>query len=109
MKRKLDTLVILSPGFAANEADTACLPPMQLFVKALKEICPGLHIIVIAFQYPFFADEYGWHGVEVVSLGGSGKKRLFRLLNWIEVWILLRKINREYRVIGLLSFWLGEC
>ena len=57
MKKKLDTLVILSPGFAANEADTTCLPPMQLFVKALKEICPGLNIIVIAFQYPFFADD----------------------------------------------------
>jgi glycosyltransferase involved in cell wall biosynthesis len=102
-------LVILSPGFAANEADTTCLAPMQVFVKALKEVCPGLHVVVLAFQYPFVAAEYEWHGVEVIAIGGKSKGKLLRLRTWMEAWILLRKLNKEYQLLGLLNFWLGEC
>jgi glycosyltransferase involved in cell wall biosynthesis len=109
MDNKVDTLVILSPGFAANEADTTCIPPMQLFVKALKEICPGLNIIVLTFQYPFFAGSYDWYGVKVIAIGGKRRGKLFRGLTWIKAWRILRKLNREYNLMGLLSFWLGEC
>ena len=109
MEHKPDTLVILSPGFPASEADTACMPPQQLFVKALKEICPGLRIIVLTFHYPFSAAEYEWHGVKVIALGGKDDGRLFRLLTWFKAWITLGKINREHHVLGLLSFWFGEC
>ena len=47
-----NTLIILSPGFAANEEDTTCLPPQQVFVKALNRNFPSLQIIILAFQYP---------------------------------------------------------
>jgi len=109
MEHKPDTLVILSPGFPASEADTACMPPQQLFVKALKEICPGLRIIVLTFHYPFSAAEYEWHGVQVIALGGRDNGRLLRVLTWFKAWMRLRKINREHHVLGLLSFWFGEC
>ncbi|HEY4323698.1 MAG TPA: glycosyltransferase [Mucilaginibacter sp.] len=109
MKSKPETLVILTPGFPANEADTTCMPPQQLFVKALKETCPGLRIIVISFHYPFKTDEYYWHDIKVFALGGKDNGRLRRLLTWIKAWILLKKLNKNYRVIGLLSFWFGEC
>ncbi len=109
MEHKPDTLVILSPGFPASEADTACMPPQQLFVKALKEICPGLRIIVLTFHYPFSAAEYEWHGVKVIALGGRDNGRLKRVLTWVKAWVALRKINREHHVLGLLSFWFGEC
>lgn len=109
MKNKKPTLVILTPGFPKDKADTTCLPPQQIFVKALKEICPGLNIIVLTFQYPFFAVEYEWHGVKVISIGGRERGRIFRLITWIEAWLILRKLNKEYRLIGLLSFWFGEC
>ena len=80
MENKPETIVILSPGFPRNEADSTCMPPQQLFVKALKEICPGLNIIVLAFQYPFFAGEYQWNGVKVISLGGKNKGGFFTWL-----------------------------
>lgn len=57
-------LLILSPGFPESEADTTCLPPQQVFVRALKAEYPELHIIVLSFQYPFFAAEYDWHGMD---------------------------------------------
>ncbi len=109
MKNKRKTLVILSPGFPKNEADTACLPPQQTFVKALKEICPGLNIIVLTFQYPFFAKAYKWHGVKVISIGGKDKGQIFRLITWQKAWLILKKLHKEYDLIGLLSFWFGEC
>jgi len=109
MKNMLDTLVILSPGFPENEADTACIPPQQIFAKALKEICPGLNIIVISFQYPFVADTYQWHGINVFALGGKEKGKLHRAAVWTKAWRLMRKIRRENHVLGILSFWFGEC
>ena len=109
MENTPDTLVILSPGFPANEADSNCMPPQQLFVKALKEVCPGLNIIVVAFQYPFVTSEYQWYGVKVITIGGESRSKLFRLLTWMKAWRILRKLNKEYRLMGLLSFWFGEC
>jgi hypothetical protein len=109
MKHKRQTLVILSPGFPKDKADTACLPPQQTFVKALKEVCPGLNIIVLTFQYPFFAAEYEWHGVKVIAIGGKDRGQVFRLITWQKAWLILKKLHEEYQIVGLLSFWLGEC
>lgn len=109
MKHKRQTLVILSPGFPKDKADTACLPPQQTFVKALKEVCPGLNIIVLTFQYPFFAAEYEWHGVKVIAIGGKDRGQIFRLITWQKAWLSLKKLYEEYQIVGLLSFWLGEC
>jgi len=109
MENKPETLVILSPGFPANEGDTTCMPPMQLFTKALKDVCPGLNVIVIAFQYPHFRGEYDWNGIKVIALGGQNGGKLHRLRTWQKAWAVLRRLNRQYELMGLLSFWLGEC
>ena len=109
MKNKRQTLVILTPGFPKDRADTACLPPQQQFVKALKQICPGLYIIVISFQYPFFAAEYDWHGVKIISLGGKDRGQVFRLITWQKAWLTLKRLHQEHHILGLLSFWMGEC
>jgi glycosyltransferase involved in cell wall biosynthesis len=103
------TLVILTPGFPENEDDTTCIPPQQIFVKVLKESYPDLNIIVVTFQYPFFAGEYQWNGVKVIAIGGEGKSRSRRGLTWLRAWRQLKQLNKDYRLIGLLSFWLGEC
>jgi glycosyltransferase involved in cell wall biosynthesis len=109
MKNTLETLVILSPGFPENEADTTCMPPQYLFVKALKEICPGLNIIVLAFQYPYKTNEYLWNGIKVIAIGGKNKGGLYRLRTWLKAWFILKKLNKQNQLIGLLSFWFGEC
>lgn len=106
---KPEALVILTPGFPANGNDTTCLPPMQIFVKALKQHNPLLHIIVVSFQYPFKATRYYWHGVEVIAIAGKGRGQLFRLITWWRVWQTLKELNGGYKLVGLLSFWMGEC
>lgn len=103
------TLIILTPGFPENEEDTTCLPAQQVFVKALKKNYPNLNIIVLAFQYPFISTVYEWYGVRVISFNGGNKGKLTMPRNWFFVWKTLRQLNKENRIIGLLSFWLGEC
>jgi len=109
MSDRVKTLVILSPGFPKNEADSTCVPPQQIFVRNLKKNFPSLNIIVLAFQYPFSAAEYQWDGVTVIAFGGKNRGRIFRMRNWVRIWLCLRKLNAKYELIGLLSFWMGEC
>jgi glycosyltransferase involved in cell wall biosynthesis len=106
---KQQALVILSPGFPANEDDTACIPPQQVFVRALKKYNPQLNIIVISFQYPFKAMSYMWFGVQVIALGGKARGGPYRLLTWKNALSVLKDLNKKYEITGLLSFWLGEC
>lgn len=104
-----NTLVILTPGFPANEADSTCVPPQQIFVNALKENYPQLNIVVLSFRYPYQKGYYRWKGGEVISFGGKNKRGFSRLLLWAQVNKKLREINVQCNVIGLLSFWCGEC
>jgi hypothetical protein len=52
-----EIFIILSPGFPESEADSTCLPMQQQFVRALKEMYPGLDIVVLTFQYPYHQKE----------------------------------------------------
>jgi len=106
---KLKTLLIITPGFPKNEADTTCIPPQQVFVKALKEVNPGLNIIVLTLTYPFVTDEYEWHGIKVISFGNKNKGRLFGVAAGVKMWLTLTRLHKQYQVAGLLSFWLGKC
>lgn len=106
---KQNTLVILSPGFPENEADSTCIPAQQVFVRNLKKNFPALNIVVLAFQYPFASSGYQWHGITVFSFGGKNRRGIFRLLVWARVWLKLRKLKRQHDLVGLLSFWMGEC
>jgi len=106
---KPEALVILIPGFAANDADSTCLPSQQSFIRMLKEKYPTLNIFVLAFQYPFVPTEYDLNGARVIAFGGRGRSKLFRLLLWRKVWKKLKHINSSQHIIGLLSFWCGEC
>jgi len=102
------TLIILIPGFPANEGDSTCLPFPQAFVKHLKLLYPGLNIKVLAFQYPFFEAVYEWHAAEVHAFNGRNKGGFRRLFLWRTISRRLKKIFREEQVLGILSFWMGE-
>jgi glycosyltransferase involved in cell wall biosynthesis len=109
MNEQAKTLVILSPGFPKNEADTTCIPPQQVFVKNLKHNFPQLNIIVLAFEYPFFSIPYQWNDITVIPFGGRNRAKLFRLRNWVSIKTTLGRINKQYQLLGLLSFWMGDC
>jgi glycosyltransferase involved in cell wall biosynthesis len=109
MKTEDKVLLVLTPGFPASEEDSTCLPMQQDFVKAVKRMYPDLEIIVLAFQYPYNTSTYRWHGVTVISFNGRNKGGLQRLLLRNKISTTLGKIIKEKKIIGLLSFWYGEC
>jgi len=103
------TIVILTPGFAKDEADSTCIPTQQNFVRALKEIYPQLNIIILALDYPYFTKKYKWHNNTVISFNGRNKGGLFKLLLRRKVFSVLKEIHGSKNIIGLLSFWYAEC
>lgn len=108
MKDKQKAIVILTPGFPSSEADQNCLPALQQFVQLLQKTYPQVQVLVMAFQYPFTKKSYQWHHCLVEAFNGQGKTRLHRLLVWWQVWQALQKMQKQYEIIGLLSFWLDE-
>ena len=109
MNNSEKTLIILSPGFPENEADTTCLPLQQNLVRSIKENYPKINIIVLSFQYPYFRKSYTWFDTTVVSFNGRNKGGIPRLLLRRQIFSKLNTINANYEIIGLLSFWCGEC
>lgn len=109
MTKQEKTLVILTPGFPKDEADSTCLPMQQQLVKSLRINNPGLNITVLAFQYPYHSKKYDWFGIEVIPFNGRNKGGLQRL--WLRQRIkrVLKTINCNYSIASLLSFWYGEC
>jgi glycosyltransferase involved in cell wall biosynthesis len=109
LRETTKTLIILSPGFPANEADSTCMPFPQLFVKTIQHLQPSLQVIVLAFQYPFIESEYQWNGVRIIAFNGRSRGKLHRLLLWKRICNRINVIVKESNVTGILNFWLGEC
>ena len=109
MKNNSGHIVILIPGFAADENDESCLPGLQSYPLNLKKIAPDKLITIIAFHYPFISHSYLWNGIQVHAIGGKNKKYFFKIITWIKVLGCFYKINRENRVSSIQSFWLREC
>jgi len=103
------TLILLTPGFPENEADTTCIPSHQNMVKALNRCYPGLQVIVLALHYPYTAGSYKWHGNTVISLGARNVVR-FKLLPVLwKGWRQLKQLRRDHDLVGILSCWCGDC
>jgi len=109
MSKPDKTLIILTPGFPKDEADSTCLPLQQQLVKAIKEKHPQINVIVLCFQYPFDSKKYSWYNVPVIPFNGRDKGGLQRLLLRKKILEELKKIHSATPVTGLLSFWYGEC
>ena len=108
MKNTLKHIVFLTPGFAQNEQDTTTIPALQKYIFALKKKQPELKITIITFQFPFIKTSYDWHNCTIFPLNGKNQKRK-KINTWNSAYQLLKKLNQEYSISILHSFWLGEC
>lgn len=97
---------MLTPGFPKNEADTTCIPALQIYIKALKEIS-GYQISIISLHYPKTKGIYFWENIPVYTMGSSSF--LTKIGLWQKVFRTLKQIHRENPITVLHSFWLGEC
>lgn len=93
-------ILIITPGFAKDEADTVCIPALQAYVKVLAA---RHEVVIYALDYPYQKATYPWFDARVTAAGGNNKKwrRLFNL----------RRLHQFIRQDGLPdlihSFWWG--
>ena len=73
-------ILLLTPGFPRDEADSTCIPPLQLFVKGLAAAHPEATLSVITFQYPDRITPFHWHGITVYPAGGGNRRYLGKAL-----------------------------
>ncbi len=103
------TLVVLIPGFPINEEDSTCLPAQQNFIKAINKDFPYVNLLILSFQYPFQKSVYYWNNNRVFAFAGKNRGGLLRLLLWLRVVKKLSRLKKENNIVGVLSFWGGEC
>ena len=96
--------LLLTPGFAASEHDYNCIPPLQLYVRAMQR--RGVEIDIVAFEYPFREAADDWYGASVISANGQNR-RWMRWRTWSRVQRYAEQIIRQKKVDVLHSFWLG--
>jgi glycosyltransferase involved in cell wall biosynthesis len=103
-------ILILTPGFPANERDTTCIPALQSLVLTLHRMYgKSILIQVVSFQYPFTSGAYTWNGIECWSAGGRNTKFPDRWNTWLRVLNFVRKLDRKQKIDVVHSFWLTEC
>lgn len=102
-------LVILTPAFAANEQDN-WLPEHGIFVRCLNSMFTGLDVAIITFRYPEGpAMHYSWHSNKIAAIGAGKPGKTASLLRWKRAWSELQRIRRAHSIVGILSFFCGEC
>jgi glycosyltransferase involved in cell wall biosynthesis len=106
--KSIKHIVIITPGFPADENDFLCIPPLQEFLKSLKSHFPFLIITVIALHYPYQTKKYNWNGLQIVPMAGKNKPIIKPFL-WYRTINETKKINESNPVSVIHSLWLGEC
>lgn len=101
-------IVIITPGFPADENDFLTIPPLQEFLKSFKSSFPLSKLTVLAFQYPYQIKKYNWNGITVISFAGKNKSVTKPML-WRRIIKEAKIINEEEAFTVIHSLWLGEC
>ncbi len=100
-------LILITPGFTADEHDRNCLPTLQLYVDALLE--QNVEVQVVALDYPFSNQAFQWKGATVHPCGGRNSRWLKPRTIWRASQICKRLVREtpHGKTAALHSFWLG--
>lgn len=104
-QKELNVLWIV-PGFAADEQDYNCIPPLQDLARELS--LRGVNLFILALDYPYHAIPYLWHGIPVQSVN-KRNRRWGRVWYWWRMIHYANKIQQGRRITSIHSFWLGPC
>jgi len=101
---EMKQLLLITPGFAADENDHNCIPPLQGFVRELQR--RGVAVHIVALEYPFTDQSYNWHGAQVYPCNGRNRR-------WFKPRTIWRAMGFCHDVLDMSdisvihSFWLG--
>lgn len=101
-------ILILTPGFAADENDSVCIPPLQDFLLYFRNKFPEVEFTIITFQYPFKKFGYKWNDISVFSLNGKSLKRN-KIFVWNKALAIAKYFAKQNKLDLVHSLWFGEC
>ncbi|TCZ70613.1 glycosyltransferase family 4 protein [Flaviaesturariibacter aridisoli] len=108
MENKRNLIVLITPGFAASEDDSSCLPLQQALVRAWLRLAPGCTVAVLALHYPVHDGRYRVFGADVYPFNGRNRGHLRRWQRARSVYRCLDALHQEYHIRGIVSCWYGE-
>lgn len=100
----MQPVILITPGFTADETDRNCLPTLQLYAESLHS--GGRAVMIIALDYPFSSVPYTWKGIPVYPCGGRNAR-------WLKPRTVMRALTIGHRLLDeypdavLHSFWLN--
>lgn len=98
-------IVWITPGFAADESDSQCIPPLQLLAKELATQ-PSINLQIIALHYPFKTAPYLWHGIQIYP---CFKKGIFsKKQSWVQALKYIYQLHKQKPIQVMHSFWLSD-
>lgn len=109
MSNKEKIFIIFSPAFPKDGQDSVWLPWLQSLVKAFNKNYPRTRIVIFSFQYPDTSIAYEWNGNLVFPFNGGKRRKAKRVVMWIDIFSRLRKLKKQFDIIGVFSLWCSEC
>lgn len=101
----MKNILWITPGFAADENDSRCIPPLQLLARQLEQ-SNSVSLTIIALHYPFKKKPYIWHGIQIYPCFQSGPFQRFKI--WRKAIQYIWKICKEKDISVIHSFWLSD-
>ncbi len=101
-------LLLLTPGFPADEDDDSCIPPLQVLLRHLRATRPELTITVVSLHYPHAHRARRWHDLAVHDLGGRGRRWPGRLVTLAQADRAVRAVHGRDAVDVLHALWLTD-
>ncbi len=101
-------ILLVCPGFAKDESDTACLSAVQDYILEFRSLYPNCSFTIIALQYPYEKKQYHWNGIPIHALNASRLGIVKKLLHWRETVKLAQRIHQTNPIDLIHSFWLHE-
>lgn len=100
-------ILIITPGFPANEQDSTCVPYIQDYAIALANKIGTDKIYIISMQYPFTRKPYQWHGINVFPSGGANKKGFKYYFTLRRTQKRIQQLYKSHK-FTIHAFWMGE-
>lgn len=101
-------ILFLTPGFAANEKDSSCIPALQDFTSSLVQLNPEITISIVTLHYPNTQGVYSWNNINVYSLGANNCRFPNRFYYWYQLRKLVLRIHQTQPINLVHSFWYDE-
>lgn len=101
-------IALITPGFPRGEADTSCIPPLQIAFRKLAEIRPDIRLTVLALHYPEGRQPYRWLGCEVLPMGGANRSLPLRLPVLVRALAAIRGRHAHDPFDAVHALWLTD-